>query len=305
MFYLQVFSLHENCELFIKYSKDTSHNSPILLFIAGMGDHLLSSPFIKQLFNQWGQTDIAQLRLSSNPYYGYYTLKDDAKDIELAVQQLIKMKRKIILMGHSTGCQSIMYFLDKYIYKNESTSQSKLNQSLIKEFILKCILLGPVSDRQGLKRIPMDVTLQNKSQCDIPGHNTSQNNASNTPKEGSFQDALDGTLLVAQRNPKARFLLGRSVICSTRYLDLYSKNGLDDIFSTDLSISDHFSRMNKLGLPLTLIHMRDDEYNKPENNEYLKIVPNAKVRVIEGDHMLSHGVDELIGLLDDDIGSEM
>lgn len=447
MLNLQVFSFNENCELFLKpvEQKDISgpDDSPILLFIAGMDDFFISSPFIKQLFFKWSKTNIAQLRLSSNPNYGFFTLKDDARDIEMALSHLIKMKRKIVLMGHSTGCQSIMYFLDKYIYEgychittNKNTGNVKVNSDrsqsennnmpnvksisketeeqlessfchhkdkntplnkvffdytdssglkysyslntengsmnpdcpgpkstdnldaenkfensssyrseydatealnenqisdeaatvqnsslihsqnpnssfgesdkrtfncvldcdTIKKYVQKCILLGPVSDRTSLSKPPIDVTISYKNNEMGLKNSSDLSITRNSVNIRNIPNPYERNLIIARNTPHARFLQGRSVIRSERYLDLYDKNGSDDIFSADLPIN-HFKQMNRLKIPLVFIHMKKDEYNTPDNSQMLCMVPCSNLKVLEGDHMLSHGVNELIQVL--------
>ncbi|KAM0687569.1 hypothetical protein COBT_001190 [Conglomerata obtusa] len=68
--------------------------------------------------------------LRSHPNFGLYTLEDDALELDLLFD--LFAENKLILVGSSTGCQNIIYTLNKKNYNNVACA----------------ILQGPVSDRE-------------------------------------------------------------------------------------------------------------------------------------------------------------
>ncbi|KAF8344238.1 uncharacterized protein EI90DRAFT_3114985 [Cantharellus anzutake] len=117
-------------------SGDLSSKS-VVIFIGGLTDGLATVGYVPALSkrleaNGWS---LAQITLQSSYYqFGMHTLEDDADDIEDAVEYL-KTKRgkeKIILFGHSTGCQDAMWYLTVHLGSRVSVDAA--------------ILQAPVSD---------------------------------------------------------------------------------------------------------------------------------------------------------------
>jgi pimeloyl-ACP methyl ester carboxylesterase len=110
----------------------------VVLFIPGLGDGLFSLPFIEDFCSKLAFINFSFSQVimrSSFNRFGQHLLDDDRKDIHEAVLHLVYLGfRRIFLMGHSTGCQDILYFLNK----------TRLDTSIIKGVIL----LGSVSDRE-------------------------------------------------------------------------------------------------------------------------------------------------------------
>ncbi|KRH92871.1 putative hydrolases or acyltransferases (alpha/beta hydrolase superfamily) [Pseudoloma neurophilia] len=250
-----------------------------------MEAHLLSPTFVLQLFyGEERDFDLAQLCLRSNPFFGYHTLLNDSQDIAACLKILEKYEtRNIILMGHSTGCQSILYFLDRYITEN------KLSADVLK-YLKKCILIGAVSDRLGLSRPPSYVLHHSE---DV----TEQLEQLNDTKK---EDLMLINEIMARANPMSKFVLGKNVIKSERYLDLFQINGKDDIFSADLP-DDHFKSLNRQNIPLCILQMDQDETNLIDNTEKLKKIRNSRIKIIQGDHCLTNGVDELLKVLNEEV----
>jgi hypothetical protein len=126
--------LGDSASLFISNQTGLS----AFLFIPGLGDGLFPLPFMENICSRLASVNFtfAQIIMrSSYGRYGQYLLEDDCKDIEKAVAHLKKTGfNDIFLMGHSTGCQDVLYFL----------KHSSLDTSIIK----RIILLGSVSDRE-------------------------------------------------------------------------------------------------------------------------------------------------------------
>jgi len=117
-------------------SGDLSSKS-VVIFIGGLTDGLATVGYAPTLSkrleaNGWS---MAQITLQSSYYqFGMHTLEDDVDDIEDAVEYLRNKrgKEKIVLFGHSTGCQDAMWYLTVH-----SDSRANVNAA---------ILQAPVSD---------------------------------------------------------------------------------------------------------------------------------------------------------------
>ena len=111
------------------------------MLIGGLTDGFLTVPYAQSLSTHLELKGIALIQLlmpSSYKSYGISSLAEDAKHIKLLLEHLrSKMrKEKVILLGHSTGCQDIMRLFD-------DQSMSHLVQG--------AVLQAPVSDRESLE----------------------------------------------------------------------------------------------------------------------------------------------------------
>ncbi|KAF1948513.1 DUF1749-domain-containing protein [Byssothecium circinans] len=99
-------------------STSTSTPSPplnTLLWLGGLGDGLLTVSYPRAIATSLPPTwRIAEV-LTSSSYRGWATgsLQQDAKQLGLCVEYFRSLRPggKIVLMGHSTGCQDIMEYL--------------------------------------------------------------------------------------------------------------------------------------------------------------------------------------------------
>lgn len=94
------------------YELGSSRAQNALVFIGGLGDGPHTVPYIRTIAKQLEFTkklsySVFELRMTSSfSAFGYSRLSDDVKDISALVRYLRGIgKRKIVLMGHSTGCQ--------------------------------------------------------------------------------------------------------------------------------------------------------------------------------------------------------
>jgi len=191
-----------------EYATISTPDSPnTLLWIGGLGDGLLTVTYpaaLAQLLpSNWS---LAEILLSSS-YKGWGTgsLKRDAKEIASCVHyfQRLRPNTKILLMGHSTGCQDIMEYL-----VGEGCAERPRVQG--------AILQAGISDREALVSVlPPDV------------YDRSVKLAQDWVADGRGDDIL----------PKSctNDVL-RSPVTAVRWLSLASpdKNGEDDYFSSDL-----------------------------------------------------------------------
>ncbi|KAF7683318.1 UPF0613 protein PB24D3.06c [Astathelohania contejeani] len=101
----------------------------VILFVSGMGNNIFNPVYSMEIYKFCNDHKITfvQPQLRSYPHYGLYTLDDDIDDLMKVINYL--GPRKYIFIGHSTGCQDIIYL-------------SRIYQPIL------CILQGPVSDRE-------------------------------------------------------------------------------------------------------------------------------------------------------------
>ncbi|KAH3680194.1 hypothetical protein WICPIJ_008355 [Wickerhamomyces pijperi] len=207
--------------------------SNAIVFIGGLTDGLLTVPYItelnKHLPSQWS---IFQIIFSSS-YIGWGTgsLDRDVKEVGLLVTYLKEKlgKEKVIIMGHSTGCQdSIHYALKQF------TDIKAVNG---------IILQAPVSDREAItdRTSIEELTELNREVKEIY---ESQGKDRVLPKK--FSDIFFG-----------------APISAYRWLSLADHNGDDDYFSTDLPderLASTFGSLN--GLKLLVLYSGSDEFAK-------------------------------------------
>ncbi|KAK6803828.1 hypothetical protein RDI58_001612 [Solanum bulbocastanum] len=156
-----------------------------VIFIGGLTDGFLATDYLEPLAialdkEKWS---LVQFLVSSS-YSGYGTSSLRQEDSE-----------GVVLLGHSTGCQDIVY----YMRTNAACSRA----------VRAAILQAPVSDREYKATLP-----DTASMIDL---------ASNMISEGR-----ESELMPREANPDAP-------ITSFRYHSLCAYNGEDDLFSSDFS----------------------------------------------------------------------
>ncbi|CAF0739470.1 unnamed protein product [Didymodactylos carnosus] len=114
-------------------------SSKYLIFIGGLTDGLNSLSYLEtlsEMLESFGYCLIQILLRSCYLQYGFHSLQTDLEDLDSLIEKLVQERGQptsLILMGHSTGCQDIIYFL-----KHSSN----------KQHVTHAILQGPVSDRE-------------------------------------------------------------------------------------------------------------------------------------------------------------
>lgn len=116
-----------------------------VVFIGGLTDGLLSSPYVPPLaraLRENGTATLVQpLLTSSYGGFGISSLDTDANEI-LELLRYLGAKRgftKFVLIGHSTGCQDIVHFFRKHGGTPEAAA------------VHGAVLQGPVSDREAMR----------------------------------------------------------------------------------------------------------------------------------------------------------
>lgn len=84
-----------------------------LIFIGGLGDSLSAVPWIRSLSHELAQLEWSLIQLlltSSGAGFGNASVEDDAREIKACLEYLKGIgKRRIVLLGHSTGLPRTIY----------------------------------------------------------------------------------------------------------------------------------------------------------------------------------------------------
>lgn len=121
------------------YESGPANSANAILFVGGLTDGPHTVPFVQPLAKHLEASDldysVFEIRMrSSFDGFGFSSLRNDVEDIAATVKHLRSIgKRKIVLMGHSTGSQDCAEYAAQKDYPVDG-------------FILQ----GPVSDREGV-----------------------------------------------------------------------------------------------------------------------------------------------------------
>lgn len=238
-----------------------------VIFIGGLTDGFLATQYLEPLAialdkEKWS---LVQFLLSSS-YSGYGTssLKQDAMEIDQLISYLINKEDSegVVLLGHSTGCQDIVY----YMRTNAACSRA----------VRAIILQAPVSDREYNATLP-----QTASMIDL---------AFKMISEGKGLE-----LMPRDASPDVP-------ITAYRYHSLCAYNGDDDMFSSDLSEDQLKQRLGHMSnTPCQIIFSMADEY-VPDYVDKKALVERLcsamggaeKVEIEWGNHSLSNRVQEAV-----------
>lgn len=113
-----LFIYEEERRLVAFESGGISSSDKCLVFIGGLFDGLLSLPYLPALaagIAEHGYSLVQPFLSTSFTGFGHGSLAGDAVELDRLVEKLQKDrgKRSIILMGHSTGCQIVVWYLSR------------------------------------------------------------------------------------------------------------------------------------------------------------------------------------------------
>lgn len=202
----------------------------VVVFVGGLTDGLLTVPYLSQLAsslneNGWGL--IQCLITSSYQGWGTGSLRRDAIEINKLVKFLrLKGKSKIVLMGHSTGCQDTM----EYLTNLENATE-----------IEGGILQAPVSDREGMEDMFSSKEELDAYNCEAKSLIDQERGNEVLPKK--FTEKFFGGILSAYR-----------------WYSLAAVGGDDDYFSSDLDEKQLAKTFGKLDKPILALPGEKDEF---------------------------------------------
>lgn len=232
-----------------------------LVVIGGMYCGLLSLSFVPELARQCSQigwSTVQVLLSSSYTAFGIHSLEKDALELASLLECLVNVrgKRRIFLLGHSTGCQDILWY-----FQNNSCPEHR---------VVGALLQGAVSDRDyWTAQVPEWQSLLNWAiECCDKGQ-----------LESLFPKLVNGVPMSAYRSKS-----------------LLQRMGDDDYFSVDLTDPERKIKFEKIPVPTFVLLCGEDEYVPNKENypiltlSYQKASPNIRVLPIlaGADHGISN-----------------
>lgn len=240
-----------------------------LVLVGGLTDGFLTIPYSEPL-STWtasvGWSLVQMIMKSSYNGFGTSRLEDDSIDIEKLVEHLRveRGKQRIYLLGHSTGCQDILYSIKCQRFKEHNTAINGI------------ILQGGVSDRDYL------------SICFPERYEALTNWARTVKSDGENFDTLFPTLI------------DNVAFTARRIFSLYDPNGEEDYFSRDLTVTRRKEKLDCLDIATFVVFSGEDEYVPGTNSQvyeqillsYRSAVPEAQIFktlvIREADHGISN-----------------
>ncbi|XP_047958018.1 UPF0613 protein PB24D3.06c [Salvia hispanica] len=238
-----------------------------VIFIGGLTDGFLATEYLEPLAialekERWSLVQF--LFSSSYSGYGVSSLKQDAAELDQLISYLINKEDSegVVLLGHSTGCQDIVY----YLRTNAACSRA----------VRAAILQAPVSDREYRATLP-----ETASMIDL---------ASTMINEGRGSE-----LMPREANPD-------SPITAYRFHSLCAYNGDDDMFSSDFNEDQLKQKLGHMSnTPTLVMFSMGDEY-VPEYVDKKALVDRLcaamggaeKAEIEYGNHSLSNRAQEAV-----------
>ena len=189
-----------------------------LIWIGGLTDGLLSGSYTASLAASLPSSWVLVEVLLSSSYHGWATgsLARDARELGGCVKYFKKLRpgKKVVLMGHSTGCQDIM----EYVVGAEAAKRPGVDGA---------ILQGGVSDREAWYSMLKDDQEKQKA-------------ADMIKQAKDLIDAGKSKEMMPHEGNMVAEMLGGAVSAYRTY-SILAPGGDDDYFSSDLS-DDHFAK---------------------------------------------------------------
>jgi pimeloyl-ACP methyl ester carboxylesterase len=269
-----IFQINNQLSYFIK-----GKSNKLLFLIGGLGDLLFSVKYFEYLWNKLEEYKICiPIMRSSGNSFGNTTIWDDVEDIKEILKHIINNNeiKDIFLIGHSTGCQDILCLFKKEINK---------------EFpIRKCILQGPVSDRDFVIN---DINLKNEIKR--------IENKSNILFKDWNNSELKNSIEVSQYLYDNKYPL-----LIRRFASLYSKLGDEDWFSFDIESNKLKELYSIINIPFLFVFSLNDQYVNYTNKEYKELIQriekansHIKVSILKDDHFIENSKDEFFRIVSD------
>ncbi|KAI9594605.1 hypothetical protein BDF19DRAFT_496784 [Syncephalis fuscata] len=205
------------------------HSGPVktpnaLILLPGVTEGQLSLPWAGPLSAaaaQRGWSTVHPTLSSSYNGFGTGSLKRDIGELDLLVEHLIKQgKKRILMIGHSTGSQQSLYF----------ARFAKQRASLV-----GCVLHGAVSDREAYVNFE-------------PQHDLWISIARKMVQQKNGEEMM----------PRKAYPF--APVTANRFLSFIDKNGDDDMFSSDLAPAQLKAIYAPVNVPLAMIQSGNDEF---------------------------------------------
>ncbi|KAL9028708.1 MAG: hypothetical protein Q9196_002963 [Gyalolechia fulgens] len=189
-----------------EHTRDGSSPQNTLIFIPGLNEGLLTTPYIQSLSAALhpSYSFVEVLLSSSYSGWGHSSISQDVEEMAECVGYFLSLRPggKIVLMGNSTGCQDVLHYIS-----------SEGSRPIVDGGILQ----APVSDREAIQMIyPQN------------DHKRYNDLAQGWVKEGKGEETLPNEVSLP--------ILGAR-ITANRWLSLASPGpehkGEDDMFSSD------------------------------------------------------------------------
>ena len=269
----KIFQINEQVSIFIK-----GKSTKLIMLIGGLGDLLFNIKYFQYLWNKFDENYmicIPNMKSSGNSF-GSFTIWNDVEDINEILSYIYNKNKldEIYLLGHSTGCQDILCLFKKGINKQFP--------------IKKCILQGPVSDRDYLNK---DKKLLNEIKRIEKEYNVLYENWNNSELKNSMDVSK---YLYDNKYP----LLVR------RFVSLYSKLGDEDWFSYDISQETLKSMYSIIDIPFLFVFSLNDQYINYSHDEYKKLIERIKnsndfinINIINDNHFIENSFDKFYNIV--------
>lgn len=248
-----------------------------VILIGGLTDGLFATNYAAPLAREMdrrGWSTVMTLLSSSHDGYGTSSLDRDAEELMMLVETL--GGSEYALVGHSTGSQDIVRFVDL------ATKQGKATPSA-------CVLQAGVSDREALAM--------------------EEGNAERI----ATAEAMVAAGKADEIMPRATFAVDETTglgtpITARRFLSFAAVGGDDDMFSWDLSDEALRGLLGHMESTRTLVLMSGADEYVPSAVDVGALAerlaaamgPSAKAEVIPGaDHGLTQSVDEAVRIISD------
>jgi pimeloyl-ACP methyl ester carboxylesterase len=209
-----------------------TNNQPptnLLLWIGGLTDTYHSVAYVYALAASLPPTwSLAQANLSSaGSGFGIASLSQDVAELSSLIHYFKSGKKnRVVIMGHSTGCQDCLHYF-----------ASSGDRATVDGVILQ----APVSDREAMVK---DMAAES--------YHLACQTAQRYCQEGKGEYILPLNLTTS--------MFGNIPISARRWVALACKGGEDDYFSSDLSEERLKSTLAKVDKPLLIVYGEKDEY---------------------------------------------
>ncbi|WFC98119.1 hypothetical protein MYAM1_000842 [Malassezia yamatoensis] len=241
----------------LPYFETNGQHPNKLIFLAGLTDTIGVVPYLPRLASALDHIQYAlvqPIKGSDLGGFGLSSLEGDAQEIAGLIQHLTTRQQnprtgKLVVMGHSTGCQDVVQLLSQ----ERSLSQNGGNPKI---HIDGGILQAPASDHDYFEanKTEKDANLLAESERLIGANQGSQLLPRNDT--ASKPDSIDG-----RGNGNADAVL-KPAFTAYRYQSLNGANGDDDFFSDKLTDQQIYSALHPalVRAPLLMLIGENDEY---------------------------------------------